>query len=244
MSESRSGAVRASVHAVERDWYCAGAWASGCRTGDCRGTAIPGGGAPDQSARTLRRHVRTANLPGVWSADGGLGMRPVDRQTLDGDSSRRVVRAREDGRFVHLRDLRRGLDRAGSTGSYHVGQAVLDGLGLTSELDRNCRVAASSAHCRVARVRVDERSCHASWRPPSDSRPRPLRGAEMRSGQETDGGQRCLRHSSHVANPAGGSSMGSLPSSSPGVGMSMLAAHPASSSWDMGQVVCDASAWR
>ena len=62
--------------------------------------------------------------------------------------------------------------------------------------------------------------------------------------QETDGGQRCLRHSSHVANPAGGSSMGSLPSSSPGVGMSMLAAHSASSSSDMGQVVCGASAWR
>jgi hypothetical protein len=62
--------------------------------------------------------------------------------------------------------------------------------------------------------------------------------------QETDGGQRCLRHSSHVANPAGGSSMGSLPSSSPGVGMSMLAAHSASSSSGMGQVVCGASAWR
>ena len=72
-----------------------------------------------------------------------------------------------------------------------------------------------------------------------------LRGSAARSRrQETDGGQRCLRHSSHVANPAGGSSMGSLPSSSPGVGMSMLAAHSASSSSDMGHVVCGASAWR
>ena len=62
--------------------------------------------------------------------------------------------------------------------------------------------------------------------------------------QETDGGQRWLRHSSHVANPAGGSSIGSLPSSSPGVGMSMLAAHSASSSSDIRQVVCGASAWR
>jgi hypothetical protein len=62
--------------------------------------------------------------------------------------------------------------------------------------------------------------------------------------QETDGGQRCLRHSSQLANPTGGSSMGSLPSSSPGVGMSMLAAHSASSSSDMGHVVCGASAWR
>lgn len=71
------------------------------------------------------------------------------------------------------------------------------------------------------------------------------RGSAARSRrQETDSGQRCLRHSSHVANLAGGSSMGSLPSSSPGVGMSMLAAHSASSSSDIGQVVCGASAWR
>lgn len=62
--------------------------------------------------------------------------------------------------------------------------------------------------------------------------------------QETDGGQRCVRHWSQVANPAGGSSMGSLPSSSPGVGMSMLAAHSVSSSSGIGQVVCGASAWR
>jgi hypothetical protein len=71
------------------------------------------------------------------------------------------------------------------------------------------------------------------------------RGSAARSRrQETDGGQRCLRHWSHVANPAGGSSMGSLPWSSPGVGMSMLAAHSASSSSDIGQVVYGASAWR
>jgi hypothetical protein len=62
--------------------------------------------------------------------------------------------------------------------------------------------------------------------------------------QETDDGQRWLRQSSHVANPAGGSSIGSLPSSSPGVGMSMLSAHSASSSSTIGQVVCGASAWR
>src|SRR4051812_12583609 len=55
--------------------------------------------------------------------------------------------------------------------------------------------------------------------------------------QEIDGGQRCLRHSSHVANPAGGLSIGALPSSSPDVGMSMLAAHSVSSSSDMCQVV-------
>jgi len=72
----------------------------------------------------------------------------------------------------------------------------------------------------------------------------PLADAERSRSQETDGGQRCLRHSSHVANPAGGSSIGSLPSSSPGVGMSMLAAHSASSSSDIGHVVCGASAWR
>ena len=41
-------------------------------------------------------------------------------------------------------------------------------------------------------------------------------------GQSTDGGQRSFRHSSHVANPPGGSPTGSLPSSSPGVGTSML----------------------
>jgi hypothetical protein len=62
--------------------------------------------------------------------------------------------------------------------------------------------------------------------------------------QETDGGQRCLRHSSHVANPAGGSSTGSLPSSSPAVGISMLAAHSASSSSDIGQVAYGAAAVR
>ena len=62
--------------------------------------------------------------------------------------------------------------------------------------------------------------------------------------QSSDRGQRCPRHSSHVVNPAGGSSTGSVPSSSPGVGMLMLAAHSASSSSDMGQVVCGASAWR
>jgi hypothetical protein len=56
--------------------------------------------------------------------------------------------------------------------------------------------------------------------------------------------QRYLRHSSHAANPAGGSSMGSLPSSSPGVGMLIVAAHSAGSSSDIGQVVCGASAWR
>jgi len=72
----------------------------------------------------------------------------------------------------------------------------------------------------------------------------PLACAERSGRQETDGGQRCPRHSSHVANPAGGSSRGSLPSSSPGVGMSMLAAHSTSSLSDMCQVVCDPSASR
>jgi len=76
------------------------------------------------------------------------------------------------------------------------------------------------------------------------NRHQPQPDAETSRRQETDGGQRCLHHSSHVANPAGGSSMGSLPSSSPGVGMSILAAHSASSLSDMGQVVCGASAWR
>ena len=52
---------------------------------------------------------------------------------------------------------------------------------------------------------------------------------QRRLRQETVGGQRCARHSSQVANPAGGPSTGSLPSSSPGVGMSMLAAHSTSS---------------
>ena len=71
-----------------------------------------------------------------------------------------------------------------------------------------------------------------------------MRGRGEVGHQEIDGGQRYLRHSSDVANPAGGSSMGSLPSSSPGVGMLILAAHSASSSSDIGQVVCGASAWR
>lgn len=65
-----------------------------------------------------------------------------------------------------------------------------------------------------------------------------------RVGQETVGGQRCSRHSSQVANPAGGASTGSLPSSSPGVGMSMVAAHSRSSSSEMCQVVCGDSARR
>jgi hypothetical protein len=64
------------------------------------------------------------------------------------------------------------------------------------------------------------------------------------NGQETDGGQRCPRQSSHDVNPAGGSSIGSLPSSSPSVGICMTPAHPRSSSSEMGQVVCGSSACR
>lgn len=60
--------------------------------------------------------------------------------------------------------------------------------------------------------------------------------------QEIDGGQRYLRQSSQVANPAGAPSIGSLPSSSPGVGMLMMAAHSASSTSDMCQGVCGSSA--
>ena len=62
------------------------------------------------------------------------------------------------------------------------------------------------------------------------------RGSAARSTrQETDGGQRCLRHSSHVANPAGGSSMGSLPSSSPGVGTEAVVDHDVAAEFEGAQ---------
>ncbi|MDF8262687.1 glycosyltransferase 87 family protein [Luteipulveratus flavus] len=60
----------------------------------------------------------------------------------------------------------------------------------------------------------------------------------------TDGGQRWARHSSHDLDPAGGSSIGSLPSSSPGVGTCMRTDHSASSSSEIGQVECGSSACR
>lgn len=53
----------------------------------------------------------------------------------------------------------------------------------------------------------------------------------------TDGGQRWRRHSSQVAKPTGGASIGSVPSSSPAVGTWIVAAHLARSLSDIDQLV-------
>ena len=61
---------------------------------------------------------------------------------------------------------------------------------------------------------------------------------------DVKGGQRCTVHSLQVAKPEGGSPIGSLPSSSANVGISILEAQSASSCSDIGQVSCGASAKR
>jgi len=122
---------------------------------------------------------------------------------------------------------------------------TLPGFALRCRSRHTARVRHLAAFRRCGRPDLlDEWSWHASGHPASGTSAPSHAGAARSRGQDAASGQRCRRHSSHVANPAGGSSIGSVPSSSPGVGMSMLAAHSASSSSDIGHVVCGASAWR
>ncbi len=67
---------------------------------------------------------------------------------------------------------------------------------------------------------------------------------EARRSQGTEGGQRWRRQSSQVSKPTGGASIGSVPWSSPGEGISIVGAHVARSFSDIGQLAWGASAWR